>query len=624
MFSFFSYRYSLFIFFISLFGLLFFGFVGTSFAEDPDHTIRDTSYAVRYVDQSALDPVTIHAGETKTINFRFKNVGSSTLVASGARYISAHTIQPRYHASLWKGANWVDQTETASITSNVLPGGIATLPLSIHVPVDTISGDYTEEFYLAAQSYSWVKGGYFYIKIRVVPAVVEEIIPETPIESEKEDIVSSLRVKKFIVSRKEVTAKGGELVKVVVAYKNIGETAWDNFSLVANRPVSVASSDVKDLSFADESWKSHTVVFSHTDNVEMDGVLRKTITFRVPEHKGNYVLSFQPQVDEELIVGASAEVQIHVTENAKLYTPILFSNTSDIIIDQPRLSEEARVRVGIYHKDTTLEFVANDDEYRISNETKIFGVLPKGEKASITFSNGTYTLTIQDDVYKTSRYFRFVPINNPHSISSFTTLSRPLRNQPRNYNTYRGAIEFRQGENDGKMYIVNDVLMEDYLSGIAETSDFAPIEYIKSLLTAARTYAYLSKDKYPFFDVLGSTHDQLYLGYESEKIRPHVVEASKATRGYIVTYDDNPAITPYHGNTDGMTKNARDVWGWRHTPWLVPVEATYDRRDGKRLFGHGIGMSQRDAAIRADEGGASWTDLLTYYYTGVEVERFYF
>ena len=41
------------------------------------------------------------------------------------------------------------------------------------------------------------------------------------------------------------------------------------------------------------------------------------------------------------------------------------------------------------------------------------------------------------------------------------------------------------------------------------------------------------------------------------------------------------------------------------------------------MYGHGVGMSQLDAAARAEEEGLSWKALLTYYYTGTEVEKLF-
>jgi peptidoglycan hydrolase-like amidase len=91
----------------------------------------------------------------------------------------------------------------------------------------------------------------------------------------------------------------------------------------------------------------------------------------------------------------------------------------------------------------------------------------------------------------------------------------------------------------------------------------------------------------------------------------------------MVTYNNEIVITPYFGNADTRTRSWTEVWGGKEKPWLVPVDTTYDDRDNKKLFGHGVGMSQRDAAYRADETGADFITLLKYYYTGVDVSKIY-
>jgi peptidoglycan hydrolase-like amidase len=195
----------------------------------------------------------------------------------------------------------------------------------------------------------------------------------------------------------------------------------------------------------------------------------------------------------------------------------------------------------------------------------------------------------------------------------------------RNFNQYRGGMEYHLTD-AGTMYVINDLLLEDYAAGIGETSNLAPMEMQKAQAVAARTYAYFvanSTDKHDSrnFDVVATTGDQLYLGYVGETITPNFVAAVAATRGLMVTYDHNIVITPYFGHSNGKTRSWTQVWGGTPKPWLVSVKANYDK--GLARYGHGVGMSQRDAALRAQKDGWDWEKLVKHYYTGVEVERMY-
>jgi stage II sporulation protein D len=51
------------------------------------------------------------------------------------------------------------------------------------------------------------------------------------------------------------------------------------------------------------------------------------------------------------------------------------------------------------------------------------------------------------------------------------------------------------------------------------------------------------------------------------------------------------------------------------------VEAVYDK--GKKMWGHGVGMSTQDALQRATKDGWTYEQLLKHYYTGVEIEKIY-
>jgi stage II sporulation protein D len=152
-------------------------------------------------------------------------------------------------------------------------------------------------------------------------------------------------------------------------------------------------------------------------------------------------------------------------------------------------------------------------------------------------------------------------------------------------------------------------------------SNGAPYEYQKALITAARTYAYwhlTHPGKHITFTV-DSTYDQVYRGHDRELQQPNIVRAVEETRGQIVHYSGAPVVTPYYANSDGRTRAWTEVWGGGAKPWLVSVEAKYDK--GKKLWGHGVGMSARDAAYRADEDKWSWDQLLKYYYTSIDLKR---
>ena len=193
-------------------------------------------------------------------------------------------------------------------------------------------------------------------------------------------------------------------------------------------------------------------------------------------------------------------------------------------------------------------------------------------------------------------------------------------------NRFRGVIEVRYSANSGKVWVVNDLPLEDYLKGIAETSTGDYTEYLKTMSTAARGYGlwHLNNGgKYGSSEIFtlknsrnGNGDDQQYKGYGLESRFPDLVAAVNATSGQAVTYNGSVAITPYYSNSDGQTRSALQAWGidW---PWLQSV--LDPDCAGMTMNGHGVGISAYGARARAGRGD-SYQTILGYYYTGIAVQ----
>lgn len=602
-----------------------------------DLVIRDgAAYAAKYVSQSVLDPIPMQAGETKTVEVVFRNMGTATWKASGARALAAFTVEPKYRVSPFQAAGWVAKDQPGKIAADVAPGKTGKLLLKLTAPDKP--GVYTEKFHLAAENYSWVKGGYFFVKIDVKPKSVTSPTAPAPSTSAPTPVsTNAYNASRMATSIKTVSTVGGEQVRVTVVYKNTGTAPWKNYSVHSNAPAVVAG--LTSLSFADAEWVNASLVTNKTTEVQPGEVVRETFFFRAPRKQGNYVASFTLQADGKTFSETEARIDVNVTADAPAHyvEPHAGSAVPSLPADVPRMQEEPRIRVGVWKPTGAVQFRSNDDEYTVFDGENAVAVLPIGRVATLTYSAGTYTFTADGISVTSKSYIRLQPVNNPRSIFALVNQEKKVTwKGPNNFNTYRGAMEYRMAKDGKTMYAINDLLMEDYVAGIAETSNFVPVEYIKALLVAARTYAhyiqdYSTKHDSRHFDVMSDTSDQLYLGYESERLMPRVAQAARDTRGYMITYDtdQNPAtmtdivITPYFANTDGRTRAWTEVWGGSHKPWLVSVPAVYDKRENKRLFGHGVGMSALDAAYKAEEEGADWQSLVKYYYTGVEISKIY-
>jgi stage II sporulation protein D len=189
-------------------------------------------------------------------------------------------------------------------------------------------------------------------------------------------------------------------------------------------------------------------------------------------------------------------------------------------------------------------------------------------------------------------------------------------------NQFRNILELRYNSAKDRTWLINELSVETYLKGLGETSNISHLEFQKTLVTVARTYALYhferaTKHDDEYFHMTAYADDQVYRGYGQEKRSPRIVQSVEDTRGVVVTYDGKTAITPYFSRSDGRTRDWGEVW-YGEVPWLKGVPAPCDK--GKTLWGHGVGLSASEALCQANNG-KEWKDILHYFYTGVDLMK---
>ncbi len=289
------------------------------------------------------------------------------------------------------------------------------------------------------------------------------------------------------------------------------------------------------------------------------------------------------------------------------------------------LQPEPVIRVGLSKAADRLEFFS-EFPYEVFSGTQSQGLLPAGKRATLEYYNGVYIFKSDSLAFDSPRYFRLAPSDPANYFTLLGTFERRLKGRKPNFNSYRGTLEYRYSPRSKAVFVINELPLDEYVAGITESADNVPEEYAKALLIAARSYAnaQISAElptERRMFDVYASTVDQLYLGYNSEISMPRIAAAAALTAGQMVTYQGNPVVTPYFSHSNGKTKNWKNTPGGADRPWLQSVPAVYDK--GKKMSGHGIGMSNHDAMQRAKKDNWTYKQILKYYYTDVEVERVY-
>jgi SpoIID/LytB domain protein len=187
------------------------------------------------------------------------------------------------------------------------------------------------------------------------------------------------------------------------------------------------------------------------------------------------------------------------------------------------------------------------------------------------------------------------------------------------------------------MWAINELPLESYLKGLAEVSNGQPPEYLKALITSARSYILwhtLRGGKHPneHFDI-NATTDQVYRGYGFEQRSIDPIAAVTASAGQVITHPDalsqlNPEgiiVAAYSSGTDGRTRSWQEVWNSGGFPWCLSVPDPYGIiSNATTLTGnHMVGLSAQGARGFATKENKTFDWILKYYYTGVNITKLY-
>ncbi len=166
------------------------------------------------------------------------------------------------------------------------------------------------------------------------------------------------------------------------------------------------------------------------------------------------------------------------------------------------------------------------------------------------------------------------------NISHDRLVIAPLEGQWLNLNgvPYRGELRIAKSAK-GDMDVINILDVEAYLYGVVpkEMSPQWPLEALKAQAIAARTYALYQKEKSKDreYDVIATTASQVYGGAAAESARSN--QAVDDTKGTVLLYNGQLALTYFHANSGGMTEEARRVWS-ADVPYLKAVRDDYSAK----------------------------------------------
>jgi SpoIID/LytB domain protein len=146
--------------------------------------------------------------------------------------------------------------------------------------------------------------------------------------------------------------------------------------------------------------------------------------------------------------------------------------------------------------------------------------------------------------------------------------------------------------------------MHDYLHHLQEEPDSYPMEELKALYVAARTYTLscIARGKHAAegFDIC-SSGDCCQAADENKNMAnyPNNNAAVDATAGQIMTYDGKPITAAYCGSCGGHTENNEDVWGGSPIPYLRGKPDPYCSRSSRYEWSASYSKAQMEAILNS-------------------------
>ncbi len=591
----------------------------------------------------------ITIGDHVVTEIAYKNVGTKTWKRDGEGFVSLYATEgTKERASAFKDFNWISASQAVRLKEiEVKPGQIGHFVLELRAPQNP--SFFQESFTLAAEDTAWVYGSGVVLPIRV--PINAQYISSLPVESGSgisvaDNLPSSASgylASLLLRSASNLVLLGNGRQTLTYGFKNTGDSAWNTFGLRIRGVQPALAGSLS--SVRDDSWLSSAEPVRVQASTKPGEVGFVKFTIKAPAKKGTYTASFQLFADEHSVEGGVIDIPITVTADGYIEplptvapkpspttqgttpTPAPAYNAIPLTGDASTLPNEPIIRVGLFKTtDDKMIVLAKYVAVNVTQNGSTVCRLNIGESATIAFdrTNKVYKISGGSCGGQSTSVYLF-KAEDGISAMEIADYARPVSWLPgANDNKFRAQLELRYTPSSDSVWIINELPVESYLKGIAETSNSSPQEYQRALLTAARTYAMYhvyrgTKHASENFTV-DATYDQVYRGYGAEARDPNVVAAINATRGQIVTYNGTLAITPYYSRSDGRTRSWTEVWGGGPYAWLVGVSVPWDQ--GKTLWGHGVGMSATGALGMAADG---WTydRILKHFYTGIELRRAY-
>lgn len=489
----------------------------------------------------------------------------------------------------------------------------------------------------------------------------EALVEEAPTLPEEEEVVpteeSSLEVDLELYTKYTLFLKWEkkEQYKKYVRYREIAyKYPWESSSKNLKKVKKSLKKDYdkyrKYLKNTRKYGKYAGLAGRYNDYRNFDGLRAEYFSLKPYAGYADYMQFDKPLYDEYKDYGG-AEYKAGYDRYQQAIADGTVSAPAETDIDSSALGKI--ITVGIYNyvpadlKTSSFKIRANNAFQILSKNDNFVAEIPANVRAIVKYlGDKEFQISREDtgEIFEVKKNeVRFVPVDG-HEMDTIFDVNRPGSN----FDKYRDGIRLRYYDSPDadadRIWVINVLPLEHYVWGMGEITGTGPAEYNRVMTTIYRTYGYwkvLYSTKYaPMgFKVDATSGSQIYYGYDWEITHDNIRQAAEATRGRIVTYDNEPALTPYSSWTDGKTRRYEDGH-WGHAcdknssktsniyPWLSEASDSWGKHPSSSTCdlaskgNHMVGLSANGALNQAKEG-RGYLDILTHYYKGVAVNSQY-
>lgn len=461
----------------------------------------------------------------------------------------------------------------------------------------------------------------------------------------------------------------GKAITISVKIQNTGSTTWnahssDNLAIVSSKN----PSPVKHV-----YWKNSDTALSSNKKVSPGEIVTLQFALQAPSNIGLVSEHFGLTHNGSLVSGTLFELPVNVTQypTAKTPTPKPQPPVTENQAQQPTYTEpnktetqpsaaaptqtlnndpspyepptpqiagvhtvtniqllqsEPIISVGLYYDTEKKITVTADGEFGLYENGTKQGSYGAGTMVTIQYIGGSYNVILPSGTASFNNVLTFKPLSNSTILEVASYERRTGWNYALNDNRFKGEIEVKYNPKTDRLWAINNLLLEDYVKGIAEVSNVDVPELHKVMAVISRTYALyhlLDNSRYDgFFHVTDDT-DQVYRGYNSAMRMPLFTKEVDATAGQVVTLDNQLVVTPYFTQSDGQTKSYESVWGNSGIEIAHLQSVPVPQDAGRELLGHGVGLSAQAAQRMAYLEHMDYQSILKHFYLNTLVNQAY-